>query len=343
MPVAKSTAGAWRTSKDRFAARAYRSLYGSGILSRAVKLFHVGSRIPLLRRVYWKVEPLLRPGTVDIDGLRFHVHQQDGVVSDHLLTRGTYEPFETALLARLLQPGDVFLDIGANIGYHTLRAARIVGAAGHVISVEPARDNLHLLQKNIAENGLSNVTVLPVAAGRAAGRLSLYEDEENKGDHRSYAIEGRSSYEVGVVALDDELEKLSLRPRIVKMDIQGFEYYAIEGLERTLRSADTLLLVTEYWTKGLRSAGADPAAYIALLQDLGLALYEVDEWQQTVTPLLDEQMVGTLTSNERCTNLLGVKGLDRDYLETAIRSLPSLVPVSGESESEWVKRTADLP
>lgn len=335
--------GPWSRSKRRLTATAYRSLYGSGMLARVGKTLRMGSRVPFLRRVYWKVQPFLRPSTVDIGGLRFHVHRQDGVVSDHLLTRGTYEPFETALLARLLQPGDVFLDIGANIGYHTLHASRIVGNAGHVVSVEPARDNLQLLRQNIAENGLSNITVLPVAAGQAPGRLSLFEDEENKGDHRSYEIEGRSSYEVDVAALDDELGRLRLRPRVVKIDIQGFEYYAVKGLERTIREADPLLLFTEYWTKGLRSAGVDPPAYIVLLQDLGLTLYEVDEWQQTVTPLLDEEMLGTLTGSERCTNLLGVKGVDRTVIDTAIRSVPSLATVPGETEAQWVTRTAELP
>lgn len=342
MARAKVASGLKRT-QNRLATAAYRMLYGHGRFVRVMHAIRITSRFPFMRPLYWKLRERLRPEIVQLDGLRMHVHAHDVAVSDNLLAAGTFEPFETALICHLLKPGDVLLDVGANIGYHTVRGARAVGPTGRVISIEPARDNARLLRLNVAENGFTNVTVYECAAGDQTGRLYLYEDEENKGDHRAYGITGRDRYEVDVRALDDILDELQLKPHLVKIDIQGFEYFAIKGLQRYFRSAEKCVLVSEFWTKGLRSAGVEPSDYLDLLQELGFELHELDELNHVVTPLRSAGGLAGLTDVERCTNLVCLKGVSSDELAAAVRALPDLAHLPSETEAEWVERTSAVP
>lgn len=70
------------------------------------------------------------------------------------------------LFDEVVRQGDTVLDVGANIGYNTVYLSRAVGPSGRVIAIEPAHDNLEVLRQQLAANGLSNVTVYSVAAGR---------------------------------------------------------------------------------------------------------------------------------------------------------------------------------
>ena len=87
---------------------------------------------------------------------------------------GSFEPNEFAFLDRVLRPGMVFVDVGANDGYYTLFAARRVGPSGRVVAAEPSsRERAHL-QRNLGRNGLDNVSVVPAAIGAAAGLADLH-------------------------------------------------------------------------------------------------------------------------------------------------------------------------
>jgi len=87
---------------------------------------------------------------------------------------GSFEPNEFAFLERVLKPGMVFVDVGANDGYYTLFAARRVGTSGRVVAAEPSsRERAHL-QRNLGRNGLDNVTVVPAAIGASSGLADLH-------------------------------------------------------------------------------------------------------------------------------------------------------------------------
>lgn len=87
---------------------------------------------------------------------------------------GEFEPHIRTLIRRYLRPGMVAVDVGANIGLHTLQMARAVGPQGRVYAVEPAPDNLKYLKRNIALNRLSQVEVLPWAASSEHGIQEFY-------------------------------------------------------------------------------------------------------------------------------------------------------------------------
>src|SRR5208282_6099756 len=89
------------------------------------------------------------------------------------MAMGTYEPAKHTMIRRRLRPGMTFVDAGANRGYFTLQAARLVGSSGRVISIEPAPENYSYLQRSIELNGYTNTRALPIALSDRDGSASL--------------------------------------------------------------------------------------------------------------------------------------------------------------------------
>ncbi len=158
-------------------------------------------------------------------GDRLQVDLRD-FIGSRLFHFGVWEPHVTALVLDSLRAGDVFCDVGANIGYYTVLASRLVGPGGHVIAVEPSPAALRILRENIALNGLNNVRVVPAAVAASCGRVALYGPSfGNAGTVSTVSREGRTS-ELDVEALplaqiltQDERARL----RLVKIDIEGGE------------------------------------------------------------------------------------------------------------------------
>ena len=125
---------------------------------------------------------------------------QDQHVSRRIREDGIWEPYETSLLLRLLQPGDVFVDVGANIGYFSVLAASLVGEQGAVFSFEPDPNNYRLLCANMALNAFDgNSVTVEAALSDLAGEGRLFLSEDNLGDHQVY---------VG----DEERDSVPIRP-----------------------------------------------------------------------------------------------------------------------------------
>lgn len=173
----------------------------------------------------------------------FFVHESNDVhISEKIRRRGVWEHFETRLLLSLLREQDQVLDIGANIGWYSVAAARRVGAAGHVFAFEPDPNNFAILTANVQRNGLSSVATERVALGRESGTGSIRSSADNQGDLRvrDFRKAGASLAEddVRVIALDDYLasnRQFDLaRLRILKMDVQGFEHEVLSGAKGLL-------------------------------------------------------------------------------------------------------------
>jgi FkbM family methyltransferase len=184
-----------------------------------------------------------------------------------------WEPIETRWILDRLRPGDVFVDVGANVGYFSLVAADAVGRLGRVFAFEPDPTNYAILQRNIALNRLQNVTAEQKAVTSWNGSASLYLCETNKGDHRIFpAGPERAVVAVETVRLDDYLAPLVDRVAVVKVDTQGAELLVVEGLGQVLEQGPALVL--EYWPRGLAGGGTTGAALLDALARHG---YEVRE------------------------------------------------------------------
>jgi FkbM family methyltransferase len=148
----------------------------------------------------------------------------------------SYDP-GVALMIDQLSEG-TFLDIGANVGFFTVRAAKRLGQQGRVLALEPHPTRFDLLKGNIALNELVNVTALPYAAGSANGRATIFEPDHSFGPHPldiSCAAPGDKAIEVDMRTIDTILDTIGAPPlSLVKMDVEGFEPQVIGGMLRTL-------------------------------------------------------------------------------------------------------------
>jgi FkbM family methyltransferase len=246
-----------------------------------------------------------------VHGHRMLLHAHDRVIAVNLEAHGTFEPFETELVDRLLQPGDTVFDLGANIGYYTLLFARRVGPEGRVFAFEPEPDNYRLLQQNVQMNGYRNVTLVPMAVSDWDQELQLFLCDANKGDHRAYdSGDGRPSVVVRATRLDSFFQGWEGKVALIKMDIQGSEWKALKGMRALLQRQEDVTLLTEFWPLGLRTCGAEPAAFLQLLGELGFTLYQIDDVRERLTAADPADLLETyLPERDNFTNLLCVRSL----------------------------------
>lgn len=210
--------------------------------------------------------------------LAIFVHgERDRHVSRQLRECGIWEPYESRLLVDSLQPGAVFLDVGANLGYFSLLAADRVGPAGRVVAIEPDPANFLLLERSIAHNGL-NAIVEPhrVALSDRNEEARLYLSEDNLGDHQVFATgDSRQSVPVTLRRGAELLDGAGGRLDLVKVDTQGSEFGVVAGLLPLLVRCRPRLIV-ELTPLSLRQCGSSGRAMIELLATLQLPFWIVD-------------------------------------------------------------------
>jgi FkbM family methyltransferase len=147
-----------------------------------------------------------------------------------MLHEADYEPVEWVEL----NEGEVFLDIGAFVGWHSIRAARMVGPSARIISLEPDATNRRQLERNLALNNVTNCTIIPLAAWSKSG-VDLGWFTEKSPDccrvEENQVSSGIKTITVDDLAADLQLERLDW----IKMDIEGGEVEALKGAGKTLR------------------------------------------------------------------------------------------------------------
>lgn len=217
----------------------------------------------ILRNCYWRVRRRGLTIRVNVNGVEavFYARtpqelrclEYNVVLGEHLFL---------SLLASTLRPGDIFFDVGSNMGLFTIIAGKAVGSNGRVFAFEPEIHFNQTLRENVQLNGLSNVVIFRKALGdsNGSGRLfvrglespSLIRRPDAANASREGTVEspGRSSEThsqvVEIVSGDWIRETQGLPiPRAVKVDVEGYEYNVLNGLRRTLSNLDCELLCCE--------------------------------------------------------------------------------------------------
>lgn len=150
---------------------------------------------------------------------------------------------EIMLFKRFINNGDVVLDIGANIGFYSKLFSKLVGETGSVHAFEPDRTNFQHLTS--FTQACRNLNRYQKAVSHKTEVIHIYTSKLLNVDHRTYPIDNyESCYEIEAIALDDWLDRLPTI-HLIKMDIQGYESKAIEGM-RQLIKRDTPILFLEF-------------------------------------------------------------------------------------------------
>lgn len=179
-----------------------------------------------------------------------------------------------ASLREILRPGDVALDVGANVGLYTVLLAKAVGPNGSVIACEPARLIAEHLKENLELNGFDNVRVFQKALGEAPGRARLYASTVIGNSSLAEAQGSGEAEDVEVIEGDYLIASESLPiPRAVKIDVEGFEYAVLRGLQQTISDKACQLVACEVHPS-LLPKGVEPDDIRCLLESCGFRQFE---------------------------------------------------------------------
>jgi len=203
----------------------------------------------------------------------------NGTTEDYIQRRvfefGCWEPVIARMIRDRLEPGDTFIDIGANIGMHTLVASQCVGDQGCVVAIEPYWPSAQALRRNVSMSANDNVRIVEVAVGDRAERRVMDSFAGNIGmarlSPRNDRGEGEPSAVVPVLPLSQIVTPQEWRTcRLVKIDVEGAEFAVVSGLADLLNSCrPDLELLVEVGPRLVRLQGDDAAALVSLLQDAG--------------------------------------------------------------------------
>ena len=225
-----------------------------------------------------------------VAGIDMYVDLTDATGRLHYFYDDPYEPGLSQAIRRLLRTGDVFLDVGANVGYFSVLAGHIVGETGHVVAFEPHPEALATFRAATAVNGLSGViTIVEAALGNAEGTVRFFLSVDTVlstiDPARSPARDQFSfdrSIEVRQLTLDAWLaERQDLVPRIraIKIDVEGTEADVVEGMQGTLAACPRAAILCETDAgsaadRFLRAAGYTASLLDVRRQAFGNYLYE---------------------------------------------------------------------
>ena len=216
-----------------------------------------------------------------------------------------YELGVLRVLDVILQPGERFVDIGANIGMITLHARSLVGASGQIDCIEPNPDCVAIIEGHLRLNDIANARVHACALSDSPGALDLNLTSAHTGTATLAKVEGAvRRIAVAVKVGDDVLAAASAAPvRLVKIDVEGFELHVLKGLRRTLTS-DKPFVMTELIEEQLGKAGTSVREVTGLLFDLGYEAFGIQSARRLVRHELMLRPVARGDSFERFSDVL---------------------------------------
>jgi len=201
--------------------------------------------------------------------------------------RDRNEPYEkdvTFAVYDILKPGDVFIDVGAHIGWFTLLGAKIVGPEGRIISVEPETKNLKWLKQNIKLNNINeNTYVFEVAITSEYGPVTLYLNDDNDGGHSLWSVgnhpfneksaENRKKVKVQGIPLDDLCRSENISEiKLLKIDTEGAEVEVLTGASQLLADGKIKNIIAEVNEFGLIQMGTTKEDMRLIMENFGYGM-----------------------------------------------------------------------
>lgn len=237
--------------------KAYRLLGGTGV-----------KKVPGVLAIKSFLFQLLWPNKssiVEIQGSKMYVNPEGlpkgfkDTFQAYIIRNG-WEELTTEMFKKVVKKGDTVVDLGANIGYFSLLAARLVGSEGKVYAFEPEPMNYELLLKNIELNGYDNIVPVPKAVSNVSGTIRFFLHSKDTGAHTIYQPlhgerEFKESIEVQAVTLDEFFKGKEHPIDVIKVDVEGAEVAVLLGMDRIIRQNESLKMFIEFHPPGIRRRG----------------------------------------------------------------------------------------
>lgn len=188
---------------------------------------------------------------------------------------------------RLVRPGDICIDVGANVGALTLSLAHRVGERGHVVAFEPGPLLAERLRRNLEASRCKNVRVLEIGLSDTSGTL-FWKLETGANAGNAFIGSDPTDTAVPIARLDD-LDAIRTLPHIdfIKIDVEGMELAAVRGAMKTIQLHKPLILL-ETLLGGDAQANERVAALLSLLSDAGYGFWEIDVPEDSLTSYVPE-------------------------------------------------------
>jgi FkbM family methyltransferase len=221
------------------------------------------------------------------DGLAIWVNLCEMVGGDLYYGIG-FEPIEVKIVRELVRPGDVFFDVGANIGFYSVIASRLVGCAGAVHAFEPIRSIYDQLLRNLSLNCADNVRANHIAVAERCDELDLFVNRESALTSLGRTARGQvvSVERVSSISLDeyaDQHEVASLN--FLKIDVEGFEGHVLRGGNRLIERSNELTVLCELAEKNFKPLNLSVDDVIAWVREHGYEVWEIDRVSNSVVKL----------------------------------------------------------
>ncbi|HEX6700082.1 MAG TPA: FkbM family methyltransferase [Gaiellaceae bacterium] len=262
-----------------------RLLGGLGALARGARAAGLGRPFDAVRDAC--DAPFVRfgrpPLRAEIEGLPFRGYLRH---RSFLANGARRETSYIELFARTLRPGLTVVDGGAHLGVYTVLAARAVGSTGRVVAFEPDAYNFGALKLNVRRLAGDNVRLSRRALAAAPGRAELHVSRSTIGSSFVRRGDTTSVASVETTSVDDELAELDLDGGLlVKLNVEGAEGLAVEGMRRTLERVEDATLFAEVHPALMRAVGAEPDDLVAELLSLGFDVSWIAHSAPTAVPL----------------------------------------------------------
>lgn len=252
-------------------------------------------KIPITSWLYRKVFTLSisePEKEVEFRGNKYLLPTKDTSMVPSIINQD-YEVFELEILNKILKPGMVVFDIGANLGVYSSEASNAVGNKGRVYAFEPIPENLRYLKHNLGLNNAKNVEVVPRAIGNKVGKEKIYLSESNVGTH-SMGGKSKKYIEVETDTIDNFVKQKGLgKVNLIKIDVEGFESQALAGGTKSMSDGKIPMLI-EFSSNHLMNCGTDPGKFAQQLTNMYKYCFIVDERKQVLRKAKNSKEVSNL-------------------------------------------------
>ena len=216
--------------------------------------------------------------TIGVSGLAFLRHWRFPAKFDWdwklEMIWGKYEPETTALFNKIITPGMTVVDIGAHIGYYTRLFAKQTGGAGKVYAFEADPENSAFLKHNTAQ--FPNIIIIAEALSDKVGTVTFYHVQNSTGCHSIVAQENATTLTVPTNTLDALLASgVIQRPDIIKIDIEGGEPLAFQGMAQLLKDQKPLSIVMEFNPSALEAGDQNPLMFLSQMSEYGFTAFGI--------------------------------------------------------------------
>jgi FkbM family methyltransferase len=224
---------------------------------------------------------------VAVGGIEVALDTADQSVSSNIIEAGEWEPQVVHVLRKYLQPGSVFVDIGANVGWHTAVGSSIVGPTGRVYAIEPNPDNARLIAHTIQRNGLANVELLPFALSERTGFAAFRSAIGSNGGF-AWGLDPSFIDPAVTIVPTMRFDELDIaRVDVIKMDVEGAEPMVMRGAVAMIERDHPVIVFEFSCEMTQRVGGVEPREHLRFFEDHGYTLSIIDRSDGSLIPVTD--------------------------------------------------------